>query len=84
LKIFVDTYKATKQIIVTGSSSLNLLDKASEPLTGRKVVYQLFPISVNEIQSTYDVKQVHDNLENLLIFGSYPAVLNEKNIPNKI
>ena len=84
LKIFIDTYKATKQIIVTGSSSLNLLDKTREPLTGRKVVYQLFPISVGELLSTYDVREVNHNLENLLIFGSYPAVVKEKSIQGKI
>jgi predicted AAA+ superfamily ATPase len=60
------------------------LDKTTEPLTGRKFVYQLFPISVKEIQTTYDVREIYNNLENLLIFGSYPAILNEKNIQTKI
>lgn len=45
LKMMVDAYKGTKQIIVTGSSSLHLLDLTSEPLTGRKRVHELFPIS---------------------------------------
>ena len=84
LKILADTYKSEKQVIVTGSSSLNLLDQTNEVLTGRKIVYMMFPIAVWEIQNTYGVKDVHNNLENLLIFWSYPAVLNEKNQDEKI
>ena len=34
LKLLVDHYKKEKQIIVTGSSSFNILDKTEEPLTG--------------------------------------------------
>lgn len=84
LKILVDTYKKMKQIIVTGSSSLNLLDKTSEPLTGRKFVYQLFSVSIEEIKHTYDTKKVYDSLENLLIYGSYPAILTETQREEKI
>jgi predicted AAA+ superfamily ATPase len=68
LKIVVDKYKKEKQIVVTGSSSLNLLDITNEVLTGRKVVYMMFPISVFEIKNTYDIKKVYSDLENLLIF----------------
>jgi predicted AAA+ superfamily ATPase len=84
LKIIIDKYKNQKQVIVTGSSSLNLLDKTNEVLTGRKIVYTMFSISLSEIKNTYDTKEVYSNLENLLIFWSYPAVLNTKNINDKI
>jgi predicted AAA+ superfamily ATPase len=46
LKQLVDTYKKTKQIIVTGSSSFHILDQTSEALTGRKVTFLLYPISI--------------------------------------
>ncbi len=46
LKLLVDKYKNKKQVIVTGSSSFNLLDKTEEPLTGRKVVFRIFPLSI--------------------------------------
>src|SRR3989338_609626 len=49
IKLFVDSYKNTKQVIATGSSSLNLLDKTQEPLTGRKIIFKLFPLSVSEL-----------------------------------
>jgi predicted AAA+ superfamily ATPase len=84
LKIMVEAYKTQKQIIITGSSSINLLDQTSEPLTGRKFVYQLFPLSVGEIKLTYDVMKVYDSLDNLLIFGGYPAVLTQPQREEKI
>jgi len=39
LKLLIDYYKNTKQIIITGSSSFHLLDQVSESLAGRKRVY---------------------------------------------
>jgi predicted AAA+ superfamily ATPase len=44
----------------------------------------MFPISVFEIKNTYDIKKVYSDLENLLIFWSYPEVLNRTNINDKI
>jgi predicted AAA+ superfamily ATPase len=84
LKIIIDKFKDKKQVIVTGSSSLNLLDQTNEVLTGRKIVYLMYPISVTEIKNTFDVKNVYSNLDNLLIFWSYPAVLNETDVTQKI
>lgn len=49
VKALVDTYGKDKQIIVTGSSSIGLLDNVSEPLTGRKNLLHLFPLSFGEI-----------------------------------
>jgi predicted AAA+ superfamily ATPase len=46
LKILTDTYKTTKQIFVTGSSSFRLVQMTEEPLTGRKRVYHLYPFSL--------------------------------------
>ena len=46
LKILVDHYGKKLQIFVTASSSINLLYKTQEPLTGRKFVYNLYPLSM--------------------------------------
>ena len=75
LKILVDQFKDTKQIIVTGSSSIHLLDNTSEALTGRKIVYHMYPISFEEISKTYSIQKAEKQIEELLIFGSYPKVL---------
>ncbi len=42
LKLLVDNYSSKKQIIATGSSSLNLLSNTQEALTGRKFVHYFF------------------------------------------
>lgn len=74
LKLLVDNYKERKQIIATGSSSLNLLSNTSEPLTGRKYVYELYPLSVGEIYAKRHPLDLDKELENLLIYGSYPDI----------
>lgn len=74
LKLLVDNYGRDKQIIATGSSSLNLLSNTSEPLTGRKYVYELYPLSVGEIFSKKHSSSIDKELELLLIYGMYPAV----------
>ena len=83
LKLLVDFYKKEKQIIVTGSSSLNLLDNTQEPLTGRKYVYQLFPLSLEEIYPDANYLKIIKGLESLMIFGSYPEVVSQTSFEEK-
>lgn len=64
------------QLMVTGSSSLDLRASINEPMTGRKWEYMLFPISTGEILHSNGVLAAKQSLENRLIFGSYPDVLN--------
>ena len=84
LKILIDKYKDKKQIIITGSSSINILDLTSEPLTGRKIIYNMFNISIWEFWKTYWIKEADENLENFLIFWWYPDVIKQKTIESKI
>ena len=64
------------QLLVTGSSSLELHDKINEPLTGRKYEYNLYPISTAELFNTNGLLSVKQTLESRLIYGSYPDILN--------
>ncbi|MDO8524669.1 MAG: ATP-binding protein [bacterium] len=82
LKLLVDYYKTKKQIIVTGSSSINLLDNTQEPLTGRKYVYNLFPLSLEEIYSGDYLKMLKE-IDHLLIFGTYPEVVSQASFAEK-
>lgn len=82
LKLLVDHYKTKKQIIVTGSSSINLLDNTQEPLTGRKYVYTLFPLSLEEIYLGNYLKMLKE-LNQVLIFGTYPDVVNQTSFAEK-
>ena len=48
LKVLYDEMPHLK-VIATGSSSFDLANKASEPLTGRKKVFHLLPFALGEI-----------------------------------
>ena len=84
LKILVDHYGKKIQIFVTASSSFNLLYKTQEPLTGRKFVYNLYPLSMEEIYPEKDFLKIQKELEQLLIFGSYPEVVKKRSFEDKI
>lgn len=75
LKRITDNFPEV-QLLVTGSSSLELQNRLNEPLTGRKFEYYLYPISTSEILSTDGLLKVKQSLENRLIYGSYPDVIN--------
>src|SRR5680860_186915 len=74
LKVMVDTYPEI-QIIATGSSSFDLADKVSEPLTGRNFTYLLSPISFREVVKQFDAFQGQAKLESIMRFGLYPEVV---------
>lgn len=74
LKIMVDTYPET-QIIATGSSSFDLAQNISEPLTGRCFRFILYPLSLQELKQEGGLVEVEGRLENLMRFGSYPEIV---------
>ncbi|MFH1610941.1 MAG: ATP-binding protein [Patescibacteria group bacterium] len=73
LKILVDTYPEM-QIIATGSSSFDLANKTSEPLTGRVDKFTLYPFSIEEINQKNNKFDIDAKLENIMRFGSYPEI----------
>ncbi|MCD4731650.1 MAG: ATP-binding protein [Bacteroidales bacterium] len=75
LKIITDRIKNI-QLFVSGSSSFDLSNEINEPLTGRKWEYTLYPISWNELQGHYGYLQSLQQLEQRIIFGMYPEVIN--------
>jgi len=74
LKLLVDSVDKIK-ILVTGSSSFELAGQIGEPLTGRKTTLTLFPISLLELGEEKNEFEIKQNLEQYLIYGSYPEVL---------
>lgn len=75
MKIIIDQFKGV-QIFSSGSSSFDLTNKLNEPLTGRKWEYRLYPISWEEFENTHGYLHGEQQLENRLLFGLYPDVLN--------
>ena len=87
LKIIIDNISTT-QLIVTGSSALELSNQINEPLTGRKFEYILYPISTGEMVNETSKFEESGILYKRLIYGSYPDVVkspgNEKEILNNL
>jgi len=75
MKIITDRFKEV-QLFASGSSSFDLSNRINEPLTGRKWEYQLFPISWEEYENNHGYVYAEQQLENRLLYGFYPDVLN--------
>ena len=83
LKLLAD-HNPESKIIVSGSSSFDLSNKIGEPLTGRQKIYTLYPISVIElIENTGKIGVIRE-LDNILVYGSYPETLNAANDQKRI
>lgn len=66
------------QLIMSGSSAFELRNHTNEPLTGRKREYFLYPISYEEYEQSQGYLTATGDLENRLIYGFYPDVINSK------
>ena len=75
LKILIDTQPET-QLLVTGSSSLELSFGVNESLTGRKFQHFMYPLSFEEISNNQGQARALDGLELRLLYGSYPEIVN--------
>lgn len=79
LKILVDTFPSLR-ILATGSASFDLANKISEPLTGRKLTFNLFPVSYNEVRETYGSLETRSQLQRWMVWGGYPAIVTEADV----
>lgn len=76
-KIITDQFKDV-QLLISGSSALEINQTTQEPLTGRKYEYQLFPISWEEFEDHVGYVEASVQLEERLIYGMYPDVINNR------
>jgi len=83
LKLITDNIKEV-QLIVTGSSSLDLANEINEPLTGRKWEFQLFPISWGEYVAYRGFLKAKSELNQRIIYGMYPDVINHPGDENEV
>jgi len=72
------------QLVVTGSSAFDLRNRLNEPLTGRKFEYHLYPFSTEELVETTSYPEETRLLEQRMIFGMYPDVVNHSTDAQKI
>ena len=76
-KLIIDHFKDV-QLFISGSSALEINDRMQEPLTGRKFEYFLFPISWEELERHVGYLESNAQLEERLIYGMYPDVINQR------
>ena len=74
LKLLHDTYPEIT-IVATGSSSFELSNSISEPLTGRNESFTLYPISFSEYAQSIGAIEASRLLEERIRYGSYPAII---------
>ena len=75
LKLMIDNFPE-KQLVVTGSSAIELSNSINEPLTGRKYEYAMYPFSAEELINEFGAQDERRMLERRLVYGSYPEVVN--------
>ena len=74
LKLIVDEVPDIR-VIASGSSSFDLKNQAGEPLVGRSTQFTLLPLSQQEISSVETALDTKRNLEQRLLYGTYPEVV---------
>ncbi len=74
LKLITDQVPGV-QVIATGSSSFEFANKVSEPLTGRKRLFKLFPISFGEMVAHTNLLEELRMVPHRMVFGYYPEVV---------
>ena len=87
------------KFVLTGSSALEIKSKIHEPLTGRKRIFYLYPLSFHEYVSvkdfpaakrigekefsSYTKERIAEYLSRFLVWGGYPKIALEENIESK-
>lgn len=82
-KLIIDQFKDV-QLFISGSSALEINDRMQEPLTGRKFEYLMFPISWEEFQTNVGYLESDSQLEERLVYGMYPDVINQRHDAREI
>ena len=79
LKLMVDNFNDV-QFIATGSSALEISDNIFEPLTGRHILFKLYPFSLAELHPTKSPFEVEKELPFHLVYGCYPEISLKRDI----
>lgn len=77
IQTIVDEFPDRK-FYLTGSSNFALLNSVTQSLAGRTAVFELMPLSLNEIRNVDDGKSIDE----LMTCGFFPAIWSGRNIPS--
>lgn len=83
VKIIVDQ-RPDIRVILTGSSSFELAGQVGEPLTGRKQTLTLYSLAQSELLSSYNKFELKEKLEDFLVYGAYPEVVQASTYKQKV
>lgn len=75
IKMLVDAVGRDAQILVTGSSALELSNGIYESAAGRFFDYRLYPFSRQELVDATSERDERRLVEQRLVYGSYPEVV---------
>lgn len=75
LKLLYDSRKTDIKFIATGSSSFDLSNKTGEPLTGRNISFNVYPLSISEIKEKNGWLTVMEKLNDYIVYGTYPGLI---------
>ena len=75
IQTIVDEWPDSK-FYLTGSSQFSLLKTITQSLAGRTAVFELLPLSLDEIASMAD-----DDVDDIIYKGFFPAIWSGKNVP---
>ena len=77
LKLITDHLKDV-QVIATGSSAFELSGLVSEPLTGRKYEFMLYPLSFKEMAEHHGFLKEKQLTAHRMIYGYYPEIVSKQ------
>ena len=83
IKLIIDNLPGV-QVIATGSSALEMKSMMSEPLTGRKYEFHLYPLSFTEMVDHANLIDEINILHRRLIYGSYPEIVTNPDDQKKL
>lgn len=82
LKIIYDNMPDLK-MLVTGSSSFELANQVTEPLTGRTSTLKMMPFSLQEMKQNMSIFDIQQRLEEFMLYGLYPEITHYANSVEK-
>jgi len=74
IKLIVDNIPDI-QVVATGSSAFELTSKINEPLTGRKIEYQMFPLTFKEMAENSNLLEELRMIPHRMVYGYYPEIV---------
>ncbi len=83
LKLLVDSFPSLT-IIASGSSAFALSNRTGEPLVGRQILYNLYPLAQIELSQQENYLQTVQKIEDRLLFGCYPDVITSDSSESRI